>query len=35
VRRIVQEHGAAIEVHSEVGRGTRFTINLPAAGPKE
>jgi two-component system sensor histidine kinase HydH len=35
VRRIIQEHGAAIEVHSEVGRGTRFTIDLPAAGPKE
>jgi len=32
VRRIIREHGAAIEVHSEVGRGTRFTIDLPAAG---
>ena len=31
VRRIVQEHGGSIEVHSEVGRGTRLTIHLPAA----
>ena len=31
VRRIVQEHGGSIEVHSEVGRGTQFTIHLPAA----
>jgi signal transduction histidine kinase len=32
VRRIVQEHDATLDVHSEVGRGTRFTIRLPAAG---
>ena len=31
VRRIVQEHDGNLEVHSEVGRGTRFTIALPVA----
>ena len=31
VRRIVQEHDATLDVHSEPGRGTRFTIRLPAA----
>ena len=31
VRRIVQEHGGEVLVHSESGRGTRFTIRLPAA----
>ncbi len=31
VRRIMLEHAGEIEVHSEPGRGTRFTIRLPAA----
>jgi signal transduction histidine kinase len=28
-RRIVEEHGGAIEVHAEPGRGTDFSIQLP------
>ena len=28
--RIVQMHGGALEVQSEVGRGTVFTVRLPA-----
>ena len=31
VRRIVTEHKGTLDVHSDVGRGTRFTIHLPAA----
>lgn len=31
VKRIVTEHGGALDVHSEMGRGTRFTIHLPLA----
>jgi signal transduction histidine kinase len=29
VRRIVEAHGGAINLQSEVGLGTRFTIQLP------
>jgi len=35
VRRIVTEHKGTLEVHSEVGRGTRFTIHLPPAEEEE
>lgn len=31
VRELVQAHGGAIAVQSEIGRGTTFTIDLPAA----
>ena len=31
-RRIVHEHGGRLDVDSEVGQGTRFTIALPLAG---
>ncbi len=30
-RKIVEAHGGAIDVQSEVGKGTKFTIRLPAA----
>jgi signal transduction histidine kinase len=30
-RKIIEAHGGAIDVQSEVGRGTKFTIRLPAA----
>ena len=30
VKRIVTEHRGTLEVQSEVGRGTRFTLHLPA-----
>jgi signal transduction histidine kinase len=31
-RRIVQEHGGRLTVHSDVGQGSDFTIHLPIAG---
>jgi signal transduction histidine kinase len=30
-RKIVEAHGGAIEVQSEIGRGTKFTIRLPVS----
>jgi signal transduction histidine kinase len=29
-RRLIQEHGGSIELHSEAGKGTRFAIHLPS-----
>jgi signal transduction histidine kinase len=29
-RKIVEAHGGTIDVQSELGRGTKFTIRLPA-----
>jgi signal transduction histidine kinase len=32
-RRIVEEHGGSVHVHTEPGRGSDFTITLPAEPP--
>jgi signal transduction histidine kinase len=32
---LVKEIGGDIEVQSQIGRGTRFTVNLPLSKPKE
>jgi signal transduction histidine kinase len=32
-RKVVEAHGGTIDVQSEVGRGTKFTLCLPAATP--
>ncbi|MCA3004703.1 MAG: hypothetical protein IOD15_04975, partial [Phycisphaerales bacterium] len=34
-RRIIEEHGGRLEVHSEVGRGSNFVVVLPTAGRPE
>lgn len=34
-KRLVQLHDGRVEVSSEVGRGSRFSVYLPAAGPRE
>lgn len=33
-RRIIEAHGGTIQVQSELGRGTKFTIDLPLADPE-
>ncbi len=32
-RRIIEEHGGTVTVHSELGRGTEFTVTLPVEEP--
>src|SRR5262249_51842932 len=34
VKKIVEGHGGTIEVQSEIERGTKFTIRLPADGDR-
>jgi signal transduction histidine kinase len=31
VKRVVERNGGTVEVHSELGQGTRFTFRLPVA----
>jgi two-component system sensor histidine kinase SenX3 len=33
VRHVVENHGGRVDVHSELGRGTRFEVHLPVALP--
>jgi PAS domain S-box-containing protein len=33
--KIIEKHGGKIEVQSQVGRGTEFTITLPVSGPAQ
>jgi two-component system phosphate regulon sensor histidine kinase PhoR len=33
VRHVVEGHGGSVDVESELGRGSTFTVNLPVAGP--
>lgn len=33
-RKIVLAHGGTLDVQSEVGRGTKFTLHLPVCGDK-
>lgn len=35
IRKIVEEHGGTVSVHSEPGRGTTFRIELPSLRPSE
>lgn len=35
VRRVAEEHGGALTLQSEVGKGTQFTLRLPAGRPHD
>jgi len=34
-RRIIEQHGGGIDLHSAVGKGTSFTVRLPVSGPSD